>query len=111
MFVATVELKTMPNPHNDLDPAALARIHRIGGNALLTQMIDLFLEITPQRIEQACQAKERGDLKAVAESVHALRSSAGNIGASQLGDLAAKVEQLAGSGLEETNGTSCAARP
>ena len=81
-----------------IDPAALERIHKIGGAKLVGKIIALFLENAPQRLEAARQGERSGDLAAVEQAVHSLKSSAGNVGASRLQELAATTEKLAEKG-------------
>ena len=82
-----------------LDPEALERIREIGGDHLLKEVFELFVETAPHHILAAREAEQRGDLQALQESAHALRSSAVNIGASLLSELCAQIEHLA---AEET---------
>jgi HPt (histidine-containing phosphotransfer) domain-containing protein len=82
-------------PMNDstgIDPAGLARLHQIGGAAFVKRMIDLFLEEAPDRLIAARKGEETGDLVAIAEAAHSLKSSAHNFGASRLSRIAAEIE-------------------
>ena len=67
----------------------------MGGEKLVRQIVDLFLNNTPKRLEEARRGEKRGDFKAVELAVHSLKSSAGNVGAGKLQDLAEIVEELA----------------
>ena len=78
-----------------MDGAAVERLHRVGGQKLVDQMIAIFLRNAPQRIATARQGQADGDPEAVERAVHSLRSSAGNVGAMQLQELAGKIESLA----------------
>jgi HPt (histidine-containing phosphotransfer) domain-containing protein len=78
-----------------IDRDALARILGIGGAGLLAKMIELFLTNAPQRLAAARAGQRAGDCRAVGQAVHSLRSSAGNLGAGRLQDLAARIEELA----------------
>ncbi len=77
-----------------LDPTALQRIHGIGGPVLVGKMIDLLLTNAPQRLEKAMTAARNKDWRAVEEAVHSLKSSAGNVGAVHLQELAARIEVM-----------------
>lgn len=81
-----------------LDPKRLALLTRVGGGALVRQMMDLFLENAPRRLEEARLAFEGADLPAVGRAVHSLKSSAGNLGASEMLGIAARIEQLSTEG-------------
>lgn len=78
-----------------IDRSALERISGIGGATLLGKMIDLFLTNAPQRLAAAREGEQRGDLKAVEQAVHSLKSSSGNLGAMELMELAGRIEELA----------------
>jgi HPt (histidine-containing phosphotransfer) domain-containing protein len=73
----------------------LSRLHEIGGPDFVAEMIDLFRELGPQRLEAARTGFASGDLAEVARAVHPLKSSAGNLGADRVQDLAERTEQMA----------------
>jgi two-component system sensor histidine kinase/response regulator len=77
----------------DLDPTALARLRRVGGEQLVQQLVALFLESTPQRLAVARTGEQQGNREAVIRAMHALKSSAGNVGALRLQDLASHLER------------------
>jgi HPt (histidine-containing phosphotransfer) domain-containing protein len=87
----------MATPSNsaEIDPAALARLRRLGGDKLLRDMIDLFLQHAPQRVEQALAAGAAGNLPDIGRAVHSLKSSAANVGATALHQLSAQIEAVA----------------
>jgi HPt (histidine-containing phosphotransfer) domain-containing protein len=73
----------------------LARLEDIGGRDFVVEMIDLFLQVAPQRLDDARRGEQAGDLEAIAKAAHSLKSSAGNLGADAVQELAEQVEQLA----------------
>ncbi len=73
----------------------LARLEEIGGADFVREMIDLFLQIAPQRLDDARRGAQVGDMDAVARAVHPLKSSAGNLGADAMQELAEHIEQMA----------------
>lgn len=75
--------------------SALHRLRQLGGDHFLAEMIDLFLEYVPQRIEAALEAERSGDYPAVARAGHALQSTAGNLGVISLQSLAVAIEHEA----------------
>lgn len=87
-----------PNPAGKtagaMEPVAIERLRKLGGDEFVGQMIDLFLDYAETKIAEAKRAGEVGDLAGVAKAVHPIKSSAGNIGASQVQALAARLEQL-----------------
>lgn len=78
-----------------VDDAALAKLRDLGGPEFLVKLIDVFLKNVPERIGAARAGERAGDLEAVEQAAHALKSSAGNLGAARLRDLAARIEDLA----------------
>jgi HPt (histidine-containing phosphotransfer) domain-containing protein len=89
------------NESQNLDPVALQRLQRLGGDAFVCKMIDLFLDYAGKRIAEACVAQAAGNFTAVEKAVHPLKSSAGNVGASRIQALAARIEALAEQGPSE----------
>ncbi len=80
----------------NLDPAALERLRELGGEALLSKMIDLFLENTPKRIQAALEGERVGNWHEIERAAHSIKSSAANLGLGGLQTLAHQVEGLAG---------------
>lgn len=72
---------------------ALERLRRFGGDTLLRDMIDLFLEHAPKRIAASRQALAANDLAPVRLSVHSLVSSCAQLGAERMRRLSADAEQ------------------
>lgn len=83
------------NPEQALDPAALTRLNRLGGASSVREMIDLYLDYAPGRIAAAEAALAVGDLTALGQAVHPLRSGSGNLGAMGMVALAQRIEQAA----------------
>ena len=79
-----------------IDMKALERLHEWGGKRLVAQMIDLFLSQAPERLNGLREGLASGDLEVVERSAHSLKSTAANLGAVELGALAAKAEAAAG---------------
>jgi len=78
-----------------LDAATLEKLMRIGGKEFVARMVDLFLGYTPGLLAKARAALQAGDSVALRAAVHPLKSSAGNVGACAVRDLAARLEQCA----------------
>jgi HPt (histidine-containing phosphotransfer) domain-containing protein len=83
------------NDNASLDNAAMEKIVELGGNAFALQMIGLFLSYIPQKLAEARAAAQAGDWLGVQRAVHPIKSSADDIGARSLRDLAARIEKLA----------------
>jgi HPt (histidine-containing phosphotransfer) domain-containing protein len=78
-----------------IDPQALERLRRIGGDALLSNIVALFTSHAEPALREAASGLELGNFDSVQRIAHALKSSAGNIGAQQVQHLAGRIEQLA----------------
>lgn len=74
---------------------SIAKIEQIGGKSLLAKMVDLFCEHAPKNLQSCKDACEESNLIQVADSAHAIKSSAGNFGADDLFAKAAEIEKLA----------------
>lgn len=78
-----------------LDQEALDRLREWGGEKLLAQMIRLFLDNAPTRMEQIRNGVATDDVAEAEKGAHSLKSSAANLGAHTLRTLAADMEQAA----------------
>jgi HPt (histidine-containing phosphotransfer) domain-containing protein len=85
----------------ETDPEALERLRRFGGGKLLRDMITLFLEALPLRLAAARRGLARGDARAVEHELHALKSSAAQLGALRMNRLSQEGERLAKAGTLE----------
>lgn len=88
-----------------LDADALERLKDWGGENLLRQMLRLFLENAPERMEAIRNGVDTADCSVAERGAHSLKSSAGNVGAGELNRTAAEMEGLASAedraGMEE----------
>ncbi len=89
-----------PSPEASAPPcdleAALSQLD--GDEELLSEMIGLFLEDAPRRLDHLHRAWENGDQDSVAEAAHALKGMAGHFGAEALRRQAAELERAARDG-------------
>lgn len=81
-----------------LDPIAIARLRRLGGDVLTGRMASLFLQLAPQRLSEARAGLAAGDHDAVRRAAHSLMSSAGNMGANDMLEASGRLEDAAESG-------------
>ncbi len=89
---------------HELNPEAIDRLRDLGGQVLVQRMVELFIKNVPARVLAARQALDKGDASGVEHAVHSIKSSAGNIGAESLMDLAGRAERAAeGSLAPETS--------
>jgi len=70
-------------------------LREMGGDDFLRELVDLFLDSVPESIQRAQDACHAGDLEAVAQITRSLKSSAGNVGAVNLYEVARRAEQAA----------------
>jgi HPt (histidine-containing phosphotransfer) domain-containing protein len=83
---------------DQLDPAALERLQRLGGDGFVGRIVGAFLREAPARLETARAALGKQDAEALGGAGHALISSAGNLGANGLVELGRNIERAANLG-------------
>ncbi len=88
----------MPIDHTIIDPAALKRLEDWGGESLSKEIVRLFLENGPTRVEQIREAMDGEDLDVPERGAHSLKSSAANVGAQLLQKVAGELELAASDG-------------
>jgi CheY-like chemotaxis protein len=83
-----------------LDPAGLERLRKtVGGDvAVLTELIDSFLDDAPQLLTTLRQASEKGDAAGLRLAAHSLKSNAADFGAMRFSNLCKELEQLGKAG-------------
>lgn len=81
-----------------IDEAALDRLRGFGGDKLLHGMIELFVRNAPARAADAREALDCGDAAALRSALHALKSSAGQLGAVSVHEACIAGEELASRG-------------
>jgi HPt (histidine-containing phosphotransfer) domain-containing protein len=84
-----------PSP---LDRGAIERLRRLGDDAFVRTMIDLFFSFVGQKLSEAQRAAAVGDSRAVADAAHAIKSTAANAGALRVQELAIRLEKAAREG-------------
>jgi len=82
---------TIP-PTNSVDPAALDRLRRFGGEKLLTEMVAVFLEHIPVRLDALRVALTHDDRAGIRAACHALKSSCAQLGGMRMSALCAQGE-------------------
>jgi HPt (histidine-containing phosphotransfer) domain-containing protein len=87
---------TAARPHEQpaVDPEALARLERFGGQALLREMATLYLANAPERIAAVEAALAADDVVAAEYALHSLKSSSAQLGALRLARLCEAGEQI-----------------
>lgn len=82
----------------EIDPMALERVLRMGGKALLGRLVAAAFGNLETRRGELAAALGTGDAAAAERAAHSIKSSAKNVGASALGELAEAAEELARQG-------------
>ena len=90
------EVMEEPSMHNAIDPEVINGLRELsdGDSSLLEELVGLFLEDTPPRLDSLQAALDSGDPEGLEAAAHALKSSCGNIGALVLADLCKELEML-----------------
>ena len=78
----------------DLNETVLETLITNYGAKFADELIDLFLEYVPTNVTDAVAGEKSGELATIERAVHSIKSSAGNIGAEVLFQLAGEIEQL-----------------
>lgn len=81
-----------------VDRTHLERLATRFGSHFLLDLIDIFVAQGRARLAAAEQGAAAGDVGAIIAAAHALRSSAGNLGAGTLGKCAAEIERRGNAG-------------
>jgi len=74
----------MPIDPTIIDPAALKRLEGRGGVKPSREIVQLFLDNGPTRVDQIREAMDGEDLEVSERGAHSLKSSAANVGAQQM---------------------------
>lgn len=80
------------------DAAALERLRQFGGDALVAQIVEIFRGQAPTKLAAARAALAAGDGEGVRQAAHALKSSAGQLGAVAMQALCETIEHDARDG-------------
>lgn len=84
-----------------LAEAALVRLRSLGGEAVVQRIFTIVLDQVPQRLALAEAGLDSGNLEAIRQAAHSLRSSAGNVGATRLQEFARELEENLVAGKNE----------
>jgi HPt (histidine-containing phosphotransfer) domain-containing protein len=89
------EERSMQQNKPALDRGVISALRELGGDddpGLFAELVELFLEDTPQRLRALSGALEQQDPGALERAAHALKSSAANLGALALSELFKELE-------------------
>lgn len=80
-----------------LDAKALAEVRQLqrqGAPNILHRLIDIYLETSPELVDDLLQGASKGDARVVELNAHSLKSSSARLGASELADLCLQLEEM-----------------
>ena len=88
----------MPIDPDIIDPAALERLQEWGGPSLSNEIVRLFLDHGSSRMDQIREAVDGDALDVPERGAHSLKSSAANVGARHVQEVASELELAASGG-------------
>jgi len=77
------------------------------GGAFLRELIEIYLQDTPQRLAELDQALAAHNASALIRAAHSIKGSSGNFGAHRLAKLAAEIESQGKAGNLAASAASC----
>lgn len=89
---------TDPTADEIINMETIESLRELGGDddpGLVLELIDLYLQDAPDRINEIKQALETADFDLLERAAHTLKSSSANIGALGLSSMCAELEALA----------------
>jgi len=78
-----------------IDKSTFEELKQMSGVDFINELIDAFLEDTPQMIQNMQTAVAAGDVESFRRNAHSLKSNAYTFGATELGALAKELEFMA----------------
>jgi len=91
----------MPPPENPntgpaIDSQAIEELRALnpGDDSFLRELIQIFLEDSPQRVAEISECLESGDALRLTRAAHSLKGSSSNFGALQLRTVSERIEHL-----------------
>jgi HPt (histidine-containing phosphotransfer) domain-containing protein len=88
----SANMSTSGKPILDVD-GALSRVE--GDRELYEEILNIYVEDTPQQLSEIAQAFQRQDRKVVERAAHSLKSSSANVGAESVRAVALELESAA----------------
>ena len=87
-----------------LDSAVVEQIQQLGGDKLLSELVEIFLSQAPNRLRELRAGIAEDDFERVAKAAHSFRSSSVSLGARAISEAAGVLERLADEGAGEEIG-------
>ena len=82
-----------PPPEPAVQKAVINQLRQFGGDALIQSVVKVFLSTAPDRLKAIRAGVVANDAAKVASEAHALKSSAGQLGAVKMAELLEQAEQ------------------
>ena len=87
-----------------LDATVVEQIQQLGGDKLLSELVEIFLRQAPHRLQELRAGMAENDLERVAKAAHSFRSSSVSLGARAISEEAGVLERLADQGTGDELG-------
>jgi HPt (histidine-containing phosphotransfer) domain-containing protein len=87
-----------PSPSALIDMQVIENLKEIGGDddpGLYIELIGIFLQDAPHRMEEMRRGLDSNDLKVLERAAHTLKSSCANVGALPLAEICRRMEESA----------------
>ncbi len=81
-----------------LDRAVVESLRELGGDEMLSELTEVFLEDTSSGLAALKEASETGDAEAIERVAHTLKGSAGNMGAKRMAAICSELQDAGESG-------------
>ena len=86
----------MPDP-NIIDPEAIATLRELNpddNGAFLREIIGIYVEDTPRRLQELKSSLAAGDIALFTRTAHTIKGSSANVGARTLASIAERLESM-----------------
>ena len=91
--------ETLPEDEPALDPEVISGLRDLeeGSPGLLEELVEMFLQDTPPRIEALGVAVEEGDAHSVERIAHSIKGSSGNMGGRRMSEVSERLQAIGAS--------------
>jgi HPt (histidine-containing phosphotransfer) domain-containing protein len=81
-----------------IDRQVIKNLRELGGQEMLSELAEMFLDDTRLGIDTLKGAVEEGDAQTIERTAHTLKGSSGNMGAHRMARVCAQLEEVGASG-------------
>jgi HPt (histidine-containing phosphotransfer) domain-containing protein len=81
-------------PDGTLDARVIENLREIGGQEMISELAEMFLDDARSAIDTLKEAVEGGDARTVRRAAHTLKGSSGNMGAGGMARVCARLEEV-----------------